>query len=83
MNNDKKKQENTKSNKVMFVSMFALLLLLLIFFFVSLYSTQKLSSQIGLITKHPFTVSGNVSDVKTELALMRIRTERLQSYNQP
>ena len=28
-------------------------------------------------------VNGDISDVKTDLALMRLRTERLQSYNQP
>lgn len=83
MKSYKKKQRDTSIKKITFVSMFLLLLLLLLFFFVSLYSTQKLSMQIELITKHPFTVNGDVSDLKTELALMRIGTERLQSYNQP
>lgn len=83
MDQKKKKQDNPAINKITFISMFMLMLLLLLFFLVSLYSTQKLSSQIGLITKHPFAVNGDISDMKTELALMRIRTERLQSYHQP
>lgn len=83
MSRYKKKQENNAIKRITYTSMFLLLLLLLLFLAVSLYSTQKLSSQIELITKHPFTVNGDISDIKTELALMRIRTERLQSYNQP
>lgn len=77
-----KRQDSNTIKKITLASMFALLLLLVLFFAVSLYSTQKLSSQIELITKHPFAVNGDVSDVKTQLALMRIHTERLQSYNQ-
>ncbi|MDO4271301.1 MAG: response regulator [Eubacteriales bacterium] len=60
-----------------------LLVLLLLFLAVTLANTNKLASQIRLITEHPFAVNGDISDVKTNLALMRIRTERLQSYNQP
>lgn len=36
-----------------------------------------------MTTEHPFAVNGDISDIKTNLALMRLRTERLQSYNQP
>lgn len=50
---------------------------------VTLFSNNRLASQIKLLTEHPFTVNGDISDVRTGLALMRIRTERLQSYNQP
>lgn len=83
MSKYKKKQDNGSIKKITFISMAVSIILLLFFFAVSLYSTQKLSSQIELITKHPFTVNGDISDIKTQLALMRIRTERLQSYNQP
>lgn len=60
-----------------------LLLLLCLFFIVTAISTSRLASQVKLITEHPFTVNGDISNIKTNLALMRIRTERLQSYNQP
>lgn len=75
--------EETTAKKFTLASMVALLFLLVLFLSVSLYSTGKLSSQIKLITEHPFTVNGDVSDIRTKLALMRVRTERLQSYNQP
>ncbi|WP_195986229.1 hypothetical protein [Clostridium sp. D33t1_170424_F3] len=34
-----------------------------------------------MLIEHPFTVNGDISDAKTDLALMRMRTERLQLYN--
>lgn len=76
-------QENEMIKKVTSVGTASLFFLLLLFFVVTLFSTNKLASQIKLLTEHPFAVSGDISDVKTNLALMRIRTERLQSYNQP
>lgn len=69
--------------KVTFGGTTALLSLLFLFLVVTLFSTSRLASQIKLLTEHPFAVSSNISDLKTNLALMRIRTERLQSYNQP
>lgn len=77
------KQNNTTINKVTLAGTISLLALLLLFLVVTLFSTNSLASQITLLTEHPFTVNGDISDVKTDLALMRIRTERLQSYNQP
>ena len=63
--------------------MISMLFLLLLFLLVTILSTTKLTSQVKLIAEHPFTVNGDISDVKTDLALMRLRAERLQSYNQP
>lgn len=83
MNKHGVKQNETSFKKITRMSMFALILLLMLFLSVSLYSTRELSSQIKLITEHPFTVNGDISDLRTQLALMRIHTERLQSYNQP
>lgn len=83
MSKQKEEHENTVIKKVTLIGTVSLLSLLLIFLIVTLFSTNKLASQIKLITEHPFTVNGDISDVKTSLALMRIRTERLQSYNQP
>lgn len=83
MSKQKVKQENIIINKVTRVGTVSLLTLLLLFLVVTLFGTNKLASQIKLLTEHPFTVNGDISDVKTSLALMRIRTERLQSYNQP
>lgn len=83
MGKPKKNKNETSLKKITHISMIALSLLLILFLTISLYSTVKLSSQIKLITEHPFAVSGDVSDIRTQLALMRIRTERLQSYNQP
>lgn len=76
-------QENTVINKVTLVSTVSMLFLLLLFLIVTILSTSRLAAQVKLLTEHPFTVNGDISDVKTSLALMRIRTERLQSYNQP
>ena len=72
------KQNNTTINKVTLAGTISLLALLLLFLVVTLFSTNSLASQITLLTGHPFTVNGDISDVKTDLALMRIRTERLQ-----
>lgn len=60
-----------------------MLFLLVLFLVVTITSTSRLASQIRLLTEHPFAVSSDISDLKTNLAQMRIRTERLQSYNQP
>lgn len=83
MRQDKRPQGDKAIKRVTWIGTISLLMLLLLFFIVTLFSTNELTSQIKLITKHPFTVKGDISDVKTTLALMRIRTERLQSYNQP
>lgn len=83
MHRQKNKQEGSLINKVTLAGTISLLSLLLLFLVVTLYSTNQLASQITLLTEHPFTVNGDISEVKTNLALMRIRTERLQSYNQP
>lgn len=83
MSRQKTGQEDTVIKKVTLVGTVLLFFLLLIFLIVTIFSTRSLASQIKLLTEHPFTVNGDVSDIKTNLALMRIRTERLQSYNQP
>lgn len=83
MNKLKGIQDIAAIQKVTWISTITLLILLSLFFTVMFYSTGKLTSQIKLITEHPFAVSGYIGDVKTGLAMMRIRTERLQSYNQP
>ncbi len=75
-------QGDTAIHKITVVGTFSLLALLLLFLLVTLSGTGKLASQIKLLTEHPFTVNGDIGDVKTSLALMRIRTERLQSYHQ-
>lgn len=77
------RQEKTMIKKVTLAGTVSLLAFLLLFLIITLLSTNKLASQIKLLTEHPFTVNGDISDVKTSLALMRIRTERLQSYNRP
>lgn len=77
------KQENKNIKIVTWTGTGFLLVVLLLFFIVTLYSTNGLIAQIRLLTEHPFAVSSDISEVKTNLALMRIRTERLQSYNQP
>ena len=49
----------------------SLLILPSLFLLVTIFSTSKLTSQVKLIAEHPFTVNGDISDVKTNLALMR------------
>lgn len=83
MGKRKPEKSGTVIKKVTVAGTMILLAFLLLFLVVTLFSTNRLASQIKLLTEHPFTVSGDISDVKTNLALMRIRTERLQSYNQP
>lgn len=83
MKKKKARQEDIIIKKVTLAGTVSLLALLLLYLVVTLFSTNNLASQIKLLTEHPFTVNGDISDVKTNLALMRIRTERLQSYNQP
>ncbi len=69
--------------RITFAGTIILVIFLILFFVVTAVSTSKLASQIKLTTEHPFAVNGDISDIKTNLALMRLRTERLQSYNQP
>lgn len=83
MNKQKEKQENALIKKVTLTGTISLLALLFLFLIVTLFSTNNLASQAKLLAEHPFTVNGDISDVKTNLALMRNRTERLLSYNQP
>lgn len=83
MNKQRFYKNEMEFKKMTRISVITLSLLLIFFLAVSLHSTGKLSSQIILITEHPFAVSNDISDIRTKLALMRIRTERLQSYNQP
>lgn len=83
MKKQKTEQNDLSIKKITWIGTISLLFFLFLFLIVTLASTNKLASQIKLITEHPFTVSGDIGDVKTGLALMRIRTERLQSYNQP
>ena len=74
-------QEDAMIKKTTWIGMVSLLILLSLFLLVTIFSTSKLTSQVKLIAEHPFTVNGDISDVKTNLALMRLRAERLQSYN--
>lgn len=83
MKKRKNNLENSLIRRVTLSGTIALIALLLSFLVVTLFTTSNLTSQIRLLTEHPFTVNGDISDVKTNLALMRIRTERLQAYNQP
>ena len=81
MHKKKMEQEAVDLRKITGVGITSLLSLLLLFCLLSLSSTTRLTGQVKLLTEHPFTVNGDISDVKTDLALMRLRTERLQSYN--
>lgn len=83
MNRQKRLHKNIATNKITLVCTVVLLGMLILFLSITLYSTNQTASQVRIITEHPFVVHGDISDVKTNLALMRIRTERLQSYNQP
>lgn len=83
MNKQKRVQEDAGIKKMTLIGMIALLALLLLFLLVTVLSTTKLKEQVQVMSEHPFVVNGDVGDVRTDLALMRIRTERLQSYNQP
>lgn len=82
MNRQDVGHENSMIKRVTWTGTISLLVLLLVFLGVSLFGTNRLASQTKLLSEHPFAVSGDISDIKTNLALMRLRTERLQSYNQ-
>lgn len=69
--------------RISLLSTIGLILLLLIFFLVTLFSTISFKTKIQTVTEHPFVVTRGVGDLKTGLAQIRIRTERLQSYNTP
>lgn len=65
------------------VSTIGIIVILSFYLVITIYSTNRLNDQIKLTTEHPFTVSYNTGEAKTAIALMRVRTERLQSYNHP
>lgn len=81
MNKLKAGQEHTVIKKVTLAGTAFLLALLYLFLIVTIYNTTILASKIRLLTEHPFAVSGDISDVKINLALMRMNTERLQSHS--
>lgn len=83
MNRPKVRQEITLIRKFTLIGTMLLLLLMLLFFVVTIFGNQHLSTQMALLTEHPFTVNGDVGNIRTNLAQMRVRTERLQAYNQP
>ena len=83
VNRHRADQEDTDIRKTTWIGIAALLALMLLFCLVTLISTSRLTAQVKLLTEHPFAVNGDIGDVKTDLALMRLRTERLQSYNRP
>lgn len=83
MDRQKVLKKNSNIKKVTWLGTISLFFLLMLFLTVTIVSTNSLASQIKMLTEHPFAVNGYISDVKTNLALMRIRTERLQSYNKP
>lgn len=83
LKNQREADLNQRIKRVTWAGAACLLVLLALFLAVTLRGTGQLAAQVQLISEHPFTVSGHIGDIKTDLALMRIRTERLQSYNQP
>lgn len=83
MGKEKERYKKMEIKKVTLIGTVALLALLFLFFIVTLVSTMKLAGQIKLVTEKPFTVSENINEIKINLAMIRIRTERLQAYNQP
>lgn len=58
-----------------------LLLLLLSYLVINLSSAYKLDNQITLLTEHPFTVSRELNDLREDMAQIRVRSERLQTYH--
>ena len=83
MNRPNTEREDTDLKKTTWIGIASLLALLLLFCLITLSSTTRLTSQVKLLTEHPFAVNGDIGDVKTDLALMRLRTERLQTYSRP
>lgn len=83
MNRPKVRQEVTSIRKFTLIGTILLLLLMLLFFVVTIFGNQHLSTQMALLTEHPFTVNGDIGNIRTNLAQMRVRTERLQAYNNP
>lgn len=83
MNKPKVSKESTSIKRFTWIGTIMLLCLLLLFFIVTLLGNHHLVSQVALLTEHPFEVNGDIGDVKTNLAQMRVRTERLQAYNKP
>lgn len=83
MKNREHKQDGTAIRKLTLISTVALTALLILFLCVTLSSTGKLSAQIRTITEHPFTVNSYMGEVNTDMALMRVRIERLHSYREP
>lgn len=83
MNKPKVSRENTSIKKFTWIGTSLLICIMLLFFVVVLLGNHHLVSQITLLTEHPFTVNVDISEVKVNLAQMRVRVERLQAYNEP
>lgn len=83
MGRKKLQQEDCIIKRITLAGTVSLFLLLLLFLIFTVSRIRNLVSQVELIAEHPFTVNGDVSEIRKNLALMRIRTERLQAYNQP
>ncbi len=83
MNRLKVSKENTSIKRFTWIGTILLLCLLMLFVIITLLGNHHLVSQVALLTEHPFAVNSDIGNVNVNLAQMRVRTERLQAYNQP
>lgn len=70
-----------KIRRISMVGMVGLSFLLALYLGITIFSTQHLNEQIQLLSKHPFVVSQEIGNIRTDIALMRVYIERLQFYN--
>lgn len=79
--NKNHKADHAAVRKLFIIFCMGLILLLLSYTVVNLTSAHKLESQITLLTEHPFTVSRELNGLREDMAQMRVRSERLQTYH--
>lgn len=83
-----KKQQRGKTvtisvRKLSSISTVALIFLMLLYLCMTIVSSNKLSQQAEIISAHPFEVVIASGDLKTSIAEIKLRTERLKYYNRP
>lgn len=64
------------------VSTFCLIILMLVYLAMTLWSSNELAMHMEVVSEHPFEVVASVGDLKTYVAGMRIRAERLMMHQE-
>ena len=73
--------KRTKAERLSAVSTLGLIVMMFFYLLMTLWSSNQLVDHTEVIAAHPFEVVASAGDLRTNIAEMRIRTERLTMHN--